>query len=364
MLGREICSLDICSEVKKVSKRIFSALVFLVIVAFSLTALAATRVNNIRTGVSRDNVVRFTFDLNQKPGNYSVKLDGKKLKLYLQGELASKVKRSGAIKSSLVKKYNVDVSHGEIELEVPLSRKISDSDYKVFYLRKDSKTGRPDRLVLDVLADASASGGSSGSSSGYSGTYRASGGIKGKRITVDAGHGGSDPGAIGANGTYEKNITLAISKNLESYLKDKGARVTMTRKTDVDVYGPSASDAAELQARVDVGKATTADIFVSIHINASNSRSVSGISTYYDPKTSYDAGLAKNVQDSMMKSFRIEDLGTRQAGFYVIKRSPMPAILCEICFISNPQEEKLLQSKWFQRRVAQAIADGIENYFK
>ena len=198
----------------------------------------------------------------------------------------------------------------------------------------------------------------------YTANYRTGGGISGKRITLDAGHGGSDPGAIGKGGTKEKTITLAIAKNLEQELKGMGAKVAMTRTQDVDVYGPGASDAAELQARVDVGKAANADVFVSIHINASENRAVSGISTYYYPKTNNDTRLAQRVQNSIMKAFRITDLGARQAGFYVIKRSPMPAILCELCFISNPQEEKLLQSKWFQKKVAQQIAKGIGEYFE
>ncbi|MFQ9935135.1 MAG: N-acetylmuramoyl-L-alanine amidase family protein [Phascolarctobacterium faecium] len=93
--------------------------------------------------------------------------------------------------------------------------------------------------------------------------------MKDKRITLDAGHGGSDPGAVGAKGTKEKDITLKITQKVEELLKKKGAKVTMTRVKDVDVYGVNATDAQELQARVDVAENSAADLFISLHINAS-----------------------------------------------------------------------------------------------
>ena len=115
------------------------------------------------------------------------------------------------------------------------------------------------------------------------GKFRTSGGLSGKIITLDAGHGGSDPGAIGSDGTKEKNITLAITKAVKELLEKKGAKVYMTRTTDVDVYGPNASDADELQARVNVGEKYNSDLFVSLHINSSVNKNVGGFSTYYYP---------------------------------------------------------------------------------
>lgn len=194
--------------------------------------------------------------------------------------------------------------------------------------------------------------------------YTVGGGIKGKTIVLDAGHGGSDPGAIGASGFKEKEATLAITKLLKQELEDKGAKVYMTRTTDVDVCKPGASDRDELQARVNVAEKNNCDAFISIHINASVNKSVGGFSTYYHPKTDYDLQLARNIQNNLAKNFKINDLGVREAGFYVIKRSSMPAVLCELLFISNPKEEKLLQNGWFRKKSARMIADGIENYFK
>lgn len=195
------------------------------------------------------------------------------------------------------------------------------------------------------------------------GRFRTSGGLDGKIITLDAGHGGSDPGAIGSDGTKEKNITLAITKIVKEILEDKGAKVYMTRTTDVDVFGPNASDAEELQARVNVGEKYNSDMFVSLHINSSVNKNVGGFSTYYYPKTDNDLRLAKNIQNKLAANFGVDDLGVRQANFYVIKRISMPAVLVEMCFISNEKELTLMKGQWFQKKTARLIAEGIEKYF-
>ena len=195
------------------------------------------------------------------------------------------------------------------------------------------------------------------------GNFRTSGGLSGKIITLDAGHGGSDPGAIGSDGTKEKNITLTITKAVKELLEKKGAKVYMTRTTDVDVYGPNASDADELQARVNVGEKYNSDLFVSLHINSSVNKNVGGFSTYYYPKTSNDLRIAKSIQDQLTANFGVDDLGVRQANFYVIKRISMPATLVEMCFISNEKELVLMKGKWFQNKTARLIAAGIEKYF-
>ena len=193
--------------------------------------------------------------------------------------------------------------------------------------------------------------------------FRTGGGIKGKIITLDPGHGGSDPGAIGASGLKEKQITLEISMRVKELLEKEGAKVYMTRTTDKDVYGPNASDRAELQARVNVAEKYNSDLFISLHINSSVNKSVGGFSSYYYPKTDNDLKIAKAIQDKFAKNFGVDNLGVRQANFYVVKRCSMPATLLEMCFISNPKEEKLMKSRWFQKKTARLIVEGVENYF-
>ena len=193
--------------------------------------------------------------------------------------------------------------------------------------------------------------------------FRTGGGIKDKIITLDPGHGGSDPGAIGASGLKEKQITLEISMRVKELLEKEGANVYMTRTTDKDVYAPNASDRAELQARVNVAEKHNSDLFLSLHINSSVNKSVGGFSSYYYPKTDNDLKIAKTIQDKFAKNFGVDNLGVRQANFYVVKRCSMPATLLEMCFISNPKEEKLMKSKWFQKKTARLIVEGVKNYF-
>lgn len=193
--------------------------------------------------------------------------------------------------------------------------------------------------------------------------FRTGGGIEDKIITLDPGHGGSDPGAIGASGLKEKQITLEISMRVKELLEKEGAKVYMTRTTDKDVYAPNASDRAELQARVNVAEKHNSDLFLSLHINSSVNKSVGGFSSYYYPKTDNDLKIAKAIQDKFAKNFGVDNLGVRQANFYVVKRCSMPATLLEMCFISNPKEEKLMKSKWFQKKTARLIVEGVKNYF-
>ena len=231
--------------------------------------------------------------------------------------------------------------------------------------KADAKKTDSKRATAVIRADGAASTGAAAQvvTVKGSGKFRTGGGIAGKVITLDAGHGGSDPGAIGSDGTKEKNITLPITKMVKELLEAKGAKVYMTRSTDVDVYGPNASDVQELQARVNVGEKYNSDIFVSLHINSSVNKSVGGFSAYYYPKTSSDLKLAKSIQNQLTANFGVDDLGVRQANFYVIKRISMPATLLEMCFISNEKELTLMKGQWFQKKTARLIADGIEKYF-
>ena len=198
----------------------------------------------------------------------------------------------------------------------------------------------------------------------HNGGFRFNGGIEGKVITIDPGHGGSDPGAIGQGGLKEKQVTLPIAEMLKEQLEKRGAKVYMTRTSDVDVFGPRASDKDELQARVNVAEKHNSDLFISLHINSSVNSKVGGISTYYYPKTTNDNRLATHVQKELSSNFGVDNLGIREANFYVVKRCTMPAVLIELCFISNPKEEKLLAGNWFRKKSARLIADGIEEYFK
>ena len=343
---------------------------------FSLTAFAS-EITDVRWGVDKNNVLRFVVDCD-KPTGYKITFDGNTMLITMDADLNSKVGRAHKIKSDIANEMRLDTSEGKTVLKVPLQKAIGSKDYKGFTLKKDPVTKRPDRIVIDVMANkrqasepakTTPAGGKTTTDKTQTPAvsktaYRTSGRLKDKRITLDAGHGGSDPGAVGAKGTKEKDITLKITQKVEELLKKKGAKVTMTRVKDVDVYGVNATDAQELQARVDVAENSAADLFISLHINASVNKNVGGFSSYYYPKTSHDARVATAIQKRMTNNFGLDDLGIRQANFYVNKRSSMPSALIEMAFITNAKEEKLLNSNWFQSKLAKAIADGIEDYFK
>ena len=194
--------------------------------------------------------------------------------------------------------------------------------------------------------------------------YRTTGGIGGKTIVLDPGHGGSDPGAIGPTGLQEKQVTLPIAEYLKSILEAKGAKVILTRTTDVDVYGPHASGVDELQARVNVANGNRADAFISIHINSFSNPNVGGIATYYFDGSDQSKKLASAVQDQIAEHSGFNgDRGIQPGNLYVLRHSLMPSILVELGFISNPKEEGHLKETSTRQEFANELAKGLELYF-
>ena len=194
--------------------------------------------------------------------------------------------------------------------------------------------------------------------------YRTTGGIGGKIIVLDPGHGGSDPGAIGPTGLQEKQVTLPIAEYLKSILEAKGAKVILTRTTDVDVYGPHASGVDELQARVNVANGNQADAFISIHINSFSNPNVGGIATYYFDGSDQSKKLASSVQEQIAEHRGFNgDRGIQPGNLYVLRHSLMPSILVELGFISNPKEEGHLKESETQKDFANELAKGLELYF-
>lgn len=187
----------------------------------------------------------------------------------------------------------------------------------------------------------------------------ASGSYKGKVIVIDPGHGGSDPGAMGAMGTKEKDLTLDIANQVAKILMANGAKVVMTRSSDVEVG---------LYECTDKANAAKADIYVSIHINANDNKAIGGTSTYIhngadSTRIQESNKLARCVQNELVKSLGLRDIGVLKANFAVLRTSNMPAILAEVAFISNAQEEQLLRTEDFRKKAAEAIAKGIGLYF-
>ena len=176
--------------------------------------------------------------------------------------------------------------------------------------------------------------------------------LKNKVIVVDAGHGGKDSGAISGK-KYEKVPALVMAQMLQKNLEEKGAKVIMTRSDDTFI---------SLQDRVEISNYENADLFVSIHLNSSEKSHINGVETHWYKTNSQD--LAKYVQTSLMKEVKAVDRGLFKSMFYVINHTTAPAILVETGFISNPQERDELFEEPRQKATANAIADGITEYFE
>ncbi|WP_338527278.1 cell wall-binding repeat-containing protein [Bacillus sp. MAG717A] len=179
--------------------------------------------------------------------------------------------------------------------------------------------------------------------------------VLGKTIFIDAGHGAQDAGAVG-NGLLEKNINLGVALKLQSRLNQAGALTVMSRTSDTF---------DSLQTRVSKGAQANADVFISIHANASDNSRANGTETYYD--TTYAAAhsvkLAQQVQPRMVSALGTRDRGVKTAGFYVIKYSRMPSILLETGFVTSPIDASILKSTATKDRLASGIATGVSNYF-
>ena len=191
-------------------------------------------------------------------------------------------------------------------------------------------------------------------------------GLSGKVIVIDPGHGGNDSGAIGPTGVMEKTVTLNIALRLQKLLEAEGATVYMTRSTDTEVSpkGANASDIEELQARCDVANNHNADIFISIHNDSFTNGAAKGTTGYYYSRGSAKSrDLADKVRSGVIDQIGTQSRGTQSCNFYVVKHTDMPATLVEVAFISNPEEEKLLNSDDGAQKAAQGIADGIADYF-
>lgn len=196
-----------------------------------------------------------------------------------------------------------------------------------------------------------------------------------KVIVIDPGHGGKDSGARGKH-YLEKRVTLELAQNLKRLLERSGYKVYMTRTGDV--YVP-------LVRRAQVANWRKADLFISLHVNAAQDKSVSGLETYAltpdgAPSTSSsqvvwtrysgnanelnNLALAHSIQQQMLKKTKAKDRGVKRARFVVLREVKCPAVLVEVGFISNYAEERKLGSRSYLDALARGIADGVLRYHR
>ena len=174
--------------------------------------------------------------------------------------------------------------------------------------------------------------------------------LRGLTIIVDAGHGGHDTGAPGRK-SKEKDHTLDIARRVQRYLTERGANALLTRSNDTYI---------SLQGRVDYAQSRNADMFISIHMNSSNSAASNGTETfYYTPKS---LPFAREIHNEFIKATGRKSRGVSRARFFVIRKTTMPSVLLECAFVSNPTEENIALSTQWRERLAQGVTRGVINY--
>lgn len=281
--------------------------------------------------------------------------------------------------------------------------KIRDFSYDYFVL------DNPTRLVLD-FSEADEESGGEGRASEREMQSRLDSTLSREReesasqgiqtIVIDPGHGGMEPGALGKYGTREKDVALAIGLKLKDVIeKNLPVRVVLTRENDVSI---------SLENRAAIANYNKSDLFISIHINSSFRKDAHGSETFFLSREATDdearrlaymennpaefeegivgdsedeitmilwdmaqsaylkesSLLAETIQEELNHLLRTSNRGIKQAPFKVLSGVACPAVLVEVAFISNPEEERKLNTEWFQNNVVEAIYRGLENYIE
>lgn len=336
-------------------KKVILCSVVLLLMVIPNISLAKSSVNvekishNLMTSEQGDTYLHIEINTNREVKNFSIQENpnNKYLLIFnIEDAQISNISRQEKLDGNIAKKVFLQEKKDTVQGKIYLQEEVN-NNYKIYSLGKKGIAIDIFNSVVNtpVASDVALSN------------------VKNKIITIDPGHGGSDSGAVGPNGYTEKEGAFAISQKVASILNQSGAKVVMTRDSDVDVYGPNASARNELQARVDVGNNANSDIFVSIHCNAFVNPAANGTQTFYYGSSYQGQRLAQSIQEKMIEANGLRDRGISTCNFYVVKHSYMPAVLIETAFITNYDEEALLSDDEWQTTMAKAIAEGINEYF-
>jgi N-acetylmuramoyl-L-alanine amidase len=367
----------LCS--KKIVSRLIAALLFL---ALFTTKTLAVEVKDIRFW-SSENYTRIVIDMTGVTEFSKNRLSNPdRLYFDLKDSFISKeINTSIPIGDGILKSVRAgQFSRMTVRVVLDLDKI---SDYQTFVFDD------PARLVIDVYGESNSAN-------------KPEVNFVKRRIVLDPGHGGHDPGAVGPKNLYEKNVTLDIALKLKKILmEDPLNEVFLTR--DRDIFIP-------LEERTAIANRKNADLFVSIHANASPKREAKGVETYMlnwtddeeanrvaarenaisikkmremnrqmdivdviksdlirENKRDESIKLANYIQRSLVTTInddrkRSINLGVKQALFYVLFGAKMPSVLVEVSFISNPEEERLLSSDAYRSEIARGIAKGLNTY--
>ena len=183
-----------------------------------------------------------------------------------------------------------------------------------------------------------------------------------KVVVLDSGHGGDDPGKIGVNQAKEKDVNLKIAKKIKKRMEKQGWKVVMTRKKDVMLGDPEAGNKKihDMKARVELINKTMPQAAVSIHQNSYQDEQIHGSQVFYYSHSEEGKRMAEVMQKALLAA---DEENTRQAKandtYYLLKRTEVPTIIVECGFLSNPEEAAKLIDPEYQKKLADAITEGI-----
>ena len=314
--------------------------------------------------------------------------DSTTFEVYLSGARKSPAVTTEFVGDSLVADIFPAVSDSGVAIRIRLKRTVMPLGFVL-----SASDGVPDRVVVDVPMPANPDA-EKALEQRVTELKRA----KNLIVAIDAGHGGEDPGAIGHRHTQEADITLAIAKKLKNQLEElPGINAVLTRTGDYFI---------PLRKRVDIARRYQADLFVSIHCNASRDRNATGTEIYFlsltgatdeaarsvaeqenaadlvggiPPDTGDDllsilfdlrqndtirrsSEIAEVLIDAVAEDSRLITRGVKQAGFVVLKAPEIPSVLVEVAFVTNAREAAILRDAQFQTKFAEHLTDGIAAY--
>jgi len=194
--------------------------------------------------------------------------------------------------------------------------------------------------------------------------------VSGKTIVIDAGHGKPDEGAESSNGTTEAETNLKIALKLQNLLEQSGCSVILTRSDENAIYDIDSKTLrqkkiSDIHNRVKIGNESSADIFVSIHLNKIPQQQYDGWQTFYNANNADGQKLAVSIQNNLNDAIQRENNRVAKSieNIYIVKHVEIPTTIVECGFLSNPEEEKLLLQDEYQNKLAWGIYNGIIDYF-
>jgi N-acetylmuramoyl-L-alanine amidase len=384
----EICYFPAMRQVNKnIMHQLLYCLAILFIACWSSPGFAATEISNVRYWAAPDHT-RVVFDLSNQT-DYQFKISDNILTLEFSDARLKNSLPSGMIvdKPGIDKIIFNTVADHQCKIEIVLNRYLK---AEVFKLKKFMD--KPDRIVVDIIVQQAVKE--------EIVPERKIPSVKKRVIVIDPGHGGEDPGAVGKNGTYEKNVVLAISREIKKSIhKMPGYRAILTR--DGDYY-------VSFSKRLSIARQAGASLFISVHADAARNRQAKCSSVYCLSTGAASNEAAKllanneNLSDiiggvpngegnnqsdeiilnmfqtntiNLSKTFAVDLLDQigrvhclkypvfHEAPFRVLKLLDAPAVLLETAFISHAREERLLKTVSFRKTIASAVATSVANYF-